>query len=562
MNQSAFISLVYNAALLLVLVFLYDLIARYLRQRSWEFKILTGLLLGAIAIAVMLAAWRLSSGVMFDTRSVVLSMGTLFYGTVPGLIAGVVAATYRASQGGSGAVMGVSVVAMSVVIGALWRRWRRIAQRDPSILELYLFGLTVHVCMLALTSTLPDPLAALRQIAVPVIVIYPLASVFLGLVMIEQRRRQRALTTLSESEQRYRSLFEDSPVAMWEEDASAVKAYLEQLVAEGVDDVIGLLLAHPEEYAHCVALTRTIDTNKAAVRLFEAGSHEELLSRNSDLYRREAERGIYHFWAAMLAGERSATFEEANLSLKGRELQVLETCTVVPGHEDTFDRVYIADVDISERRRAEEEREEAEQEIRRQAEQLRRTVEGSVLAMGHIVEMRDPYTAGHQRRVAELAVAIAREMGAAEAELEGLRLAALIHDIGKLVVPAEILTRPGRLSANEFAIIKDHSQAGYDVIREVEFELPVADIVLQHHERIDGSGYPQGLEGDEIRREARAIAVADVYEAMISHRPYRPALSHESAIAELREGAGCRYDPEAVSACLGLLKKGFVFSEV
>ena len=157
MNNSAFISLVYNAALLLVLVFLYDLIARYLRQRSWGFKILTGLLLGAISIAVMLAAWHLSSGVMFDTRSVVLSMGTLFYGTVPGLIAGVIAAAYRASQGGSGAVMGVSVIAMSVVVGALWRRWRHVARRDPSILELYLFGLTVHVCMLALTVDAPRP---------------------------------------------------------------------------------------------------------------------------------------------------------------------------------------------------------------------------------------------------------------------------------------------------------------------------------------------------------------------------------------------------------------------
>ena len=622
MNNSAFISLVYNAALLLVLVFLYDLIARYLRQRSWGFKVLTGLLLGAISIAVMLAAWHLYSGVMFDTRSVVLSMGTLFYGTVPGLIAGVIAAAYRASQGGSGAVMGVSVIAMSVVVGALWRRWRHVARRDPSILELYLFGLTVHVCMLALTATLPDPLATLRQIAVPVIVIYPLASVLLGLVMIDQRRRRRTLTTLRESEQRYRSLFEDSPVAMWEEDDSAVKAYLEELVAEGVDDVLGFLLTHPEEYARCVALARTLDANKAAVRLFEAGTREELLARNSDLYRRETDRGIYHFWAAMLSGERSATFEEANLSLKGRELHVLETCTVVPGHESTFDRVYIADVDISERRRAEEERaeshdllanlarlvpgvvyqyrlcpdgsssfpysspgmvdiyevtpeevredatavfgrlhpddldrvsetilesartletflcefrvvlpeqgprwrwsqahpertadggtlwhgiisdvtpqKEAEQEIRRQAEQLRRTVEGSVLAMGHIVEMRDPYTAGHQRRVAELAVAIAAEIGASEAELEGLRLAALIHDIGKLVVPAEILTKPGRLSEDEFALIKEHSQAGHDVICQVEFELPVADIVLQHHERLDGTGYPQGLAGDEI----------------------------------------------------------------
>ena len=255
----------------------------------------------------------------------------------------------------------------------------------------------------------------------------------------------------------------------------------------------------------------------------------------------------------MLDGERSATFEEANLSLKGTELHVLETCTVVPGHEKTFDRVYIADVDVTERR-------EADEQIRRHAGQLRRTVEGAVLAMSSIVEMRDPYTAGHQRRVAELAVAIAAEMGSSEDELDGLRLAALIHDLGKLVIPAEILTKPGRLSVDEFALIKQHSQAGFDIIRSVEFERPVAEIVLQHHERPDGSGYPRGLLGDAILPEARAMAVADVYEAMTSHRPYRPALPPESALAELREGAGIRYDPDTVAACLRVLDDGFAFS--
>jgi putative nucleotidyltransferase with HDIG domain len=509
--------------------------------------------LGGISIAVMLTAWHLSSGVMFDTRSVVLSMGTLFYGTVPGLIAGAIAAIYRASQGGSGAVMGVSVIAMSVAVGALWRRWRLVAQRDPGVLELYLFGLTVHVLMLALTVTLPDPFTTLRQIAVPVIVIYPLASVLLGLLMVDQRRRRRGERTLRESERRYRSLFEDSPVAMWEEDDSAVKAHLEALVAGGVEDVIAYLLDHPEEYARCVGLSRTLDANKAAIKLFEADSCEELLARNSDLYRRESDRGIYRFWAAMLDGERSATFEEANLSLKGTELHVLETCTVVPGHERTFDRVYIADVDVTERR-------EADEQIRRQADQLRHTVEGAVLAMSSIVEMRDPYTAGHQRRVAELAVAIASDMGSSEKELDGLRLAALIHDLGKLVVPAEILTKPGLLSVDEFALIKQHSQAGFDIIRSVEFERPVAEIVLQHHERLDGSGYPQGLGGDAILPEARAMAVADVYEAMTSHRPYRPALPPESALAELRDGAGSRYGADTVAACLRVLDDGFAFS--
>ncbi len=546
-------SLVYNAALLLVLVFVYDLLVRYLRRRTLWFKVLTGAVLGVIAIAVMLAAWRLSSGVIFDTRSVVLSMGTLFYGTLPGVVAGVIAGVYRASQGGSGAVMGVSVIAMSVAVGALWRRWRHIARRDPSVLELYLFGLTVHVLMLVLTSTLPDPFTTLRHIAVPVLVIYPLASVLLGLLMIDQRRRRRAERELRESEQRYRSLFEDSPVAMWEQDDSAVKAHLEALAAGGVTDVVGYLVEHPDEYARCLGLARTLDANKAAIRLFDADSREELLACNTDLYRCEKDRGVHHFWAAMLRGERSATFEEANVSLRGAEVQVIETCTVVPGHEATFDRVYIADIDVTERRRAEE-------QVRHQAEKLSRTVEGSVLAMSHVVELRDPYTAGHQRRVAELAVAIAGELGASGTELEGLRLAALIHDIGKLVVPAEILSKPGRLRDDEFTLIKEHSRAGHDIISPVEFERPVAQIVLQHHERPDGSGYPQGLTGDAILVEARVIAVADVYEAMTSHRPYRAALPREVALAELQEGAGERYDAEAAAACLRLVEAGFAFT--
>jgi HD-GYP domain-containing protein (c-di-GMP phosphodiesterase class II) len=502
----------------------------------------------------MVAAWRLSNGVIFDTRSVVLSMGTLFYGTIPGMIAGAIAAAYRASQGGSGAVMGVSVIAMSVVVGAAWRRWRLIEQRDPSVLELYLFGLTVHVCMLLLTTTLPSPLATLRNIAVPVIVIYPLASVLLGLLMIDQRRRRRSVTTLQESEERYRSLFEDSPVAMWEEDESAVKTHLEALVAEGVGDVTAYLLARPEEYARCVALCRTLDANKAAIKLFEAGSREELIARNSDLYRRESDRGMYLFWAAMLAGQRSATFEEANVSLKGTEVHVLETCTVVPGHETTFDRVYIADIDIGERKAA-------EQEIRRQSEQLRRTLEGAVVAMSNVVEARDPYTAGHERRVAELAMAIGGELGMAGEELDALRLAGTIHDVGKIAVPAEILSKPGRLSIVEFELIKQHPESGHDILSAIDFGRPVAEMVLQHHERLDGSGYPRALTAADIPPEARILAVADVVEAMSSHRPYRPALGMDAALAEVREHAGVKYDSEVVAACVRLVEEqGFQFT--
>jgi PAS domain S-box-containing protein/putative nucleotidyltransferase with HDIG domain len=207
------------------------------------------------------------------------------------------------------------------------------------------------------------------------------------------------------------------------------------------------------------------------------------------------------------------------------------------------------------------ERKQAQEEVRRQAEQLRRTVEGAVLAMSHVVETRDPYTAGHERRVAELATAIAGEMGMDGEELDALRHAGLIHDIGKIAVPAEILAKPGRLSEVEFNLIKQHPASGFDILEAIDFGRPVAEIVLQHHERLDGSGYPRGLAGADIQPEARILAVADVVEAMSSHRPYRAALGMKAALAEIREHAGVKYDADVVAACVRLVEEqGFQFT--
>ena len=202
----------------------------------------------------------------------------------------------------------------------------------------------------------------------------------------------------------------------------------------------------------------------------------------------------------------------------------------------------------------------AQEEVSRQAEQLRRTVEGAVRAMSQVVETRDPYTAGHERRVSELAVAIAASMGMAAEQIDGLRLAALIHDIGKISIPAEILAKPGRLSDIEFNLIKQHAQAGYDILAAIEFNWPLALMILQHHERLDGTGYPAGLDAAHILKEAKILAVADVVEAMSSHRPYRPALGIEPALAEVRANAGLKYDGEVAAACERVFGAGFAFS--
>ena len=197
---------------------------------------------------------------------------------------------------------------------------------------------------------------------------------------------------------------------------------------------------------------------------------------------------------------------------------------------------------------------------RREAEsRLKEALGGTVAAMGALVEMRDPYTAGHEKRTAELVVAIARKLGLDEDEIEVLDLTARMHDIGQIAVPAEILTRPGPLSPNEFTLIKAHPQVAHDILAPIDFGRPVAEVILQHHERLDGSGYPQGLKGDEILLGARVLAVADVVEAMSSHRPYRAALGVEAALAEISAGAGRLYDEPVVAACEQVFSEGFRF---
>jgi PAS domain S-box-containing protein len=201
----------------------------------------------------------------------------------------------------------------------------------------------------------------------------------------------------------------------------------------------------------------------------------------------------------------------------------------------------------------------AEDQIRRYAEQLERIFIQTVGLATTLVEMRDPYTAGHEQRVAEISVAIGKEMGLTEDQLEGLRVGGHLHDVGKITVPAEILVKPSKLTANEYAIIKEHPRAGYDVLKGVDFPWPVALIAFQHHERIDGSGYPQGLKGDAIILEARITAVADVVESMASHRPYRASLGIDAALAEIERGSGTAYDPKVVEICLRLFReKGYV----
>jgi len=277
-------------------------------------------------------------------------------------------------------------------------------------------------------------------------------------------------------------------------------------------------------------------------------AEEELLGTYSlDLVHLEDRETVREEAIAELKGRQSPLPYEYRFKKKnGDVMWVLErvTSTEYRGKRATVGSF----MDVTDRKRAEE-------ELKQSLKRLRQAMEGAVQAIALIVESRDPYTAGHQRRVTDLACAIAREMGLPESQTDLIRMAAAIHDIGKIYVPAEILSKPGRLADVESSIIRTHPQVGYNIVKEMAFPYPVAETVLQHHERMDGSGYPSGLADEEILMEARVLAVADVVEAMASHRPYRPAVHIGKALKEISQNTGILYDPAVVDACLTLFNE-------
>ncbi len=198
---------------------------------------------------------------------------------------------------------------------------------------------------------------------------------------------------------------------------------------------------------------------------------------------------------------------------------------------------------------------QAELELQKSSEKMKKALEGFLQTMVRVIESKDPYTAGHQQRVAALADAIAHKNGLSDEQIEGIHFAAIIHDIGKISIPSDILTRPGKVNEYEFALIKNHTVVGHHILNEIDFPWPIAEIVYQHHERVGGSGYPQGLKGQEILIEARVLAVADVVESISSHRPYRPALGIEAALEEITNFRGKNYDVDVVDACVSLFRE-------
>ena len=281
-----------------------------------------------------------------------------------------------------------------------------------------------------------------------------------------------------------------------------------------------------------------IDANMALVRMLGYDSKEELLKLNvkNDIYISSKNRPD--------ANKRDKLFETHLKKKDGKTLIVEISPRVI--YKDGKPEYYEGIVrDITEKKKSEE-------ELERSYSKLKKTLSQTINTLASIIESKDPYTSGHQKNVARIAIEIAKELKLSDEKIEALNIAALIHDIGKITVPASILSKPGKITEIEFLMIKEHSRTGYENIKGIDFGYPVAEIVLQHHERLNGSGYPDELKEKDISLEAKILAVADVIEAMTSHRPYRAALGSEKAIEELKINSGILYDEKVVSAFLSL----------
>lgn len=332
-------------------------------------------------------------------------------------------------------------------------------------------------------------------------------------------RRQEA--ELKESEKRFRSMVENSVTGMYvrrDRQLIYVNDSFCQLIGRTADELLG---------------------------------HE--LTEFSDLDDQEWP-AVYQAWERLQTGARNVPLETRLLHKDGSTIEVGVRLNAI-GWDDGEPAVIGLVEDITTRKRT-------AAQIENYVRQLEASMQATLRAVATMVELRDPYTAGHERRVGLLAAAVAQELGWSADRCKNMEMIGLVHDVGKIAVPAEILTKPTRLSSIEMQLVREHAQAGYDILKDVPFDAPVAETIRQHHERMDGSGYPRGLQGDAILPEARVLAVADVLESMAAHRPYRPALGLDVALTELVQGRGTLYDPEVVDATVRLIRdKAYVLPQ-
>ena len=294
-----------------------------------------------------------------------------------------------------------------------------------------------------------------------------------------------------------------------------------------------------------------LEVNKSAEDLLGYTKKELLGMKAAWIHPEEELEKVMHVFQEIATGKSNSCYDTKILRKDGKTVPVDITGTVIEYAGQKVAQGMFRDIT---------ERKQAEEKLKQTMEKLRKSLVGTIQAISLTVETKDPYTAGHQRRVSNLARVIAQEMGFENDVVDNIRMAGSIHDIGKMSVPAEILSKPTKLSNIEMGLIKVHPESGYNILKDVELPYPIAEIVLQHHERLDGSGYPQGIKGDQILLEAQIISIADVVEAIASNRPYRPAKGIDAALEEIEMNKGILYNTEAVDVCLRLFReKGFCF---
>ncbi|ANK81634.1 MAG: hypothetical protein TEF_13140 [Rhizobiales bacterium NRL2] len=496
----------------------------------------------------MLMATEVMPGIIFDGRTVVLSMGALFGGPLVAAISAAMAAGFRIWLGGGGALIGVCVIATASGIGLLVRQAVSERTADISVWRLLAVSLAAHLAAVLWFLALPFDATGVGyfELAWPYVVILTPATAVTGLLLREVERMRLADQRVRESRDRFSHLVETSAVALFEEDVTVTLRQLEKLRRDGVEDLESHLAARPELTARLAGSVKIVHANPSAVRLFGAKNVQELCTDVRRLFGPKAETTFVNLLCALWSGRATFQHETDMRTLDGQ----IRRCVIslpLPQDMEAARQVPVSIIDITEQT-------EAEEQARSLGARLEKASLDAVGAVAAMVERRDPYTSGHQANVAALSVEIARKLGWDRFKIEGLRLGAMIHDIGKISVPSEILNRPGKLTDSEFAIIKAHPETGYDILKGTDFPWPIREMILQHHERLDGSGYPAGMRGDAILDETRVLSVADVLDAITSHRPYRPSRGIETALKEIEDGRGTYYDPAVVDAALELIR--------
>ncbi len=372
--------------------------------------------------------------------------------------------------------------------------------------------------------------------------------------IISEREKTKFLTGYvgnRENQQNHKSIFHSLPVAMIEFEFGPIFEFISLIKAGRAEDIKDHISTPPGKVKDLFKYLKFIDINQEALNFFGVNHRKAFPKDIQEAVAAKIYRNFTAIAKVLREGKKTAAVETSLRTINGKIKEVYLKWGVMPGFKENA--LVVSFIDITAKKKM-------EKKLKKSLSDLEKNFKGAIDTLSKIVEVKDPYTAGHQKKVTRLSVAIAKEMGLGRDIIKPLSVAAAIHDIGKINIPASILAKPGSLTQLEYNMIKTHPRLGHYILDKIRFPWPIDDIILQHHERIDGSGYPQGLKEDDIMAEAKILAIADVVEAISSHRPYRPSRGIDKALEELEKNKGRLYCSAAAEACIRLIRvKRFSF---